>query len=125
MPTTALVLVLGSAVVHAYWNLLYKQAKDKQAFPVFKSLGSWVIMALLGAIWWTIEPPTSLEFIPLAVLSGACYAGYFVFMSAAYERGEALKKRCEELLKQAETRIEKIRLGADGKPAGATPLDVE
>ena len=24
---------------------------------------------------------------------------------AAYERGEALKKRCEELLKQAETRI--------------------
>jgi drug/metabolite transporter (DMT)-like permease len=88
VPTTALVLVLGSAVVHAYWNLLYKQAKDKQAFPVFKSLGSWVIMALLGAIWWTIEPPTSLEFIPLAVLSGACYAGYFVFMSAAYERGD-------------------------------------
>ena len=44
---------------------------------------------------------------------------------AAYERGEALKKRCEELLKQAETRIEKIRLGADGKPAGTAPLDVE
>ena len=44
---------------------------------------------------------------------------------AAYERGEALKKRCEELLKQAETRIEKIRLGADGKPAGVAPLDVE
>ena len=43
----------------------------------------------------------------------------------AYTRGEALKKRCEELLKQAETRIEKIRLGADGKPAGTTPLDVE
>ena len=46
-------------------------------------------------------------------------------ISAAYERGEALKKRCEELLKQAETRIEKIRLGADGKPAGVAPLDVE
>ena len=44
---------------------------------------------------------------------------------AAYERGEALKKRCEELLKQAETRIEKIRLGADGKPAGVAPLDME
>ena len=44
---------------------------------------------------------------------------------AAYETGEALKKRCEELLKQAEGRIEKIKLGADGKPTGTTPLDVE
>ncbi len=44
---------------------------------------------------------------------------------AAYEKGELLKKRCEDLLKQAEARIEKIRLGADGKPAGTTPLDVE
>ncbi|MFV0280879.1 MAG: exodeoxyribonuclease VII small subunit [Rhodoblastus sp.] len=44
---------------------------------------------------------------------------------AAYERGEALKERCEALLALAETRIEKIRLGADGAPAGAAPLDVE
>ena len=44
---------------------------------------------------------------------------------AAYERGELLKKRCEELLNQAEARIEKIRLGSDGKPAGTAPLDVE
>lgn len=40
-----------------------------------------------------------------------------------YERGEALKKRCELLLREAEMRIEKITLGADGKPAGTTPLD--
>lgn len=40
-----------------------------------------------------------------------------------YERGEALKKRCEALLKEAEMRIEKITLGADGKPTGTTPLD--
>ncbi len=44
---------------------------------------------------------------------------------AIYERGEALKRRCEELLRQAETRVEKITLGADGKPTGAEPLDVE
>ena len=41
-----------------------------------------------------------------------------------YERGEALKKRCEELLRQAEARVEKITLNADGKPAGSEPLDV-
>jgi exodeoxyribonuclease VII small subunit len=42
---------------------------------------------------------------------------------AIYERGEALKARCEALLKQAETRIERITLSADRKPSGTTPLD--
>jgi exodeoxyribonuclease VII small subunit len=41
-----------------------------------------------------------------------------------YERGEALKAHCEALLKIAEQRIEKITLGADGKPSGTEPLDV-
>jgi exodeoxyribonuclease VII small subunit len=44
---------------------------------------------------------------------------------AIYERGEVLKKRCEELLKQAEARVEKITLDASGKPTGTTPLDVD
>jgi exodeoxyribonuclease VII small subunit len=41
-----------------------------------------------------------------------------------YERGEALKKRCQELLTQAEARVEKITLDAGGKPTGTEPLDV-
>jgi exodeoxyribonuclease VII small subunit len=40
-----------------------------------------------------------------------------------YERGEALKAHCDKLLKNAEMRIEKITLGADGKPTGTEPLD--
>ena len=40
-----------------------------------------------------------------------------------YERGDALRKHCDALLKQAEARVEKIRVGADGKPAGTEPLD--
>lgn len=40
-----------------------------------------------------------------------------------YERGAALKARCESLLKEAEARIERIRLSADGTPAGLAPLD--
>jgi exodeoxyribonuclease VII small subunit len=43
---------------------------------------------------------------------------------AIYERGETLKRRCEELLKQAEARVEKITLDASGKPQGSEPLDV-
>ena len=41
-----------------------------------------------------------------------------------YERGEALKRRCEELLRAAEARVEKITLDAGGKPTGTEPLDV-
>ena len=44
---------------------------------------------------------------------------------AIYARGEALKARCEALLKSAEQRIQKITLGADGTPTGTTPLDVD
>ena len=43
---------------------------------------------------------------------------------AIYERGESLKRRCEELLRQAEARVEKITLDASGKPTGTEPLDV-
>jgi exodeoxyribonuclease VII small subunit len=44
---------------------------------------------------------------------------------AIYERGELLKRRCEDLLRQAEARVEKITLDAAGKPTGIEPLDVE
>jgi exodeoxyribonuclease VII small subunit len=43
---------------------------------------------------------------------------------AIYERGQALKSRCEELLKQAEARVEKITLDGAGNAKGSTPLDV-
>ena len=42
---------------------------------------------------------------------------------AIYERGEALRNRCDELLKAAEAKIEKIKLTREGKPAGTEPLD--
>ena len=44
---------------------------------------------------------------------------------AIYERGEALKRRCEQLLRQAEARVEKIALDASGKPKGTEPLDAK
>ena len=40
-----------------------------------------------------------------------------------YERGEALKKHCANLLQAAEDKVEKIRVGADGSAKGAEPLD--
>lgn len=42
-----------------------------------------------------------------------------------YERGEALKKHCDRLLRAAEDKVEKIRLNRDGQPVGIESLDPE
>ena len=42
---------------------------------------------------------------------------------ALYSTGDALRTHCEARLKDAQARIEKISLGADGKPAGLEPFD--
>ncbi|WP_295314169.1 exodeoxyribonuclease VII small subunit [Roseobacter sp.] len=42
---------------------------------------------------------------------------------ALYERGAALKKRCEEKLKDAEEKVAAITLDPDGKPSGTTPVE--
>ncbi|MEO9779589.1 MAG: exodeoxyribonuclease VII small subunit [Sedimentitalea sp.] len=40
-----------------------------------------------------------------------------------YERGAALKKRCEEELKRAEEKVAAIKLDSDGNPTGTAPVD--
>ena len=42
-----------------------------------------------------------------------------------YERGEALKKRCDALLREAEARIEKINVSPEGEARSVGPLDVK
>ena len=43
---------------------------------------------------------------------------------SAYERGIALKKHCEKKLGEAQEKIEKISIGADGTPT-ASSFDAE
>ncbi|MEM7750159.1 MAG: exodeoxyribonuclease VII small subunit [Pseudomonadota bacterium] len=40
-----------------------------------------------------------------------------------YERGEALRKHCDKLLKQAEAKVEKLTVSGDGAISGSVPLD--
>ena len=42
-----------------------------------------------------------------------------------YERGEALKRRCEELLRQAEARVDKIMTDSNGQVTSIEALDVQ
>ena len=40
-----------------------------------------------------------------------------------YERGEALRNHCDQLLRRAEARVEKLTIGQEGQLAGTEPLD--
>lgn len=40
-----------------------------------------------------------------------------------YERGAALKARCDAKLKEAEEKVAAITLDADGNPSGTTPVE--
>ena len=40
-----------------------------------------------------------------------------------YAEGDILRAQCEKRLSDAQARIEKITLGADGRPAGVQPFD--
>lgn len=42
---------------------------------------------------------------------------------ALYERGAALKARCETKLKEAEEKVAAITLDGDGNPAGLKPVE--
>ncbi len=42
---------------------------------------------------------------------------------ALYERGAALKKRCEDELKRAEEKVAAITLDSVGQPTGTTPVE--
>lgn len=42
---------------------------------------------------------------------------------ALYERGAALKARCEKKLKEAEEKVAAITLDGDGQPVGAKPAE--
>ena len=42
---------------------------------------------------------------------------------ALYEEGAALKAHCEQRLKAAQLRVEKIVVGADGQAKGAEPAE--
>ncbi len=40
-----------------------------------------------------------------------------------YERGAALKARCDALLKEAEEKVHQITTDAEGRPVGTTPVE--
>ncbi len=81
MPILAIALLLASAAIHALWNLLLKQSRDK-----YLAMGWQVIlsaMVAIPALFFTGLPPRSVWFILL--ISVALEGVYFLLLSFAYD----------------------------------------
>ena len=80
MPASALALALGSAVLHAAWNLLLARARDVQAATAATFLLSVAFAAPFALVWWSAEP----EVWPYALASTLLEVVYVVALAYAY-----------------------------------------
>ncbi len=90
MPPLAVALVLVAAVLHAGWNVLLKTSGDPLRTAVrLQAIGTAVLVPV-GFAAWLVEGRPTIDpgGLGLAVVSGVLEAGYFVFLSSAYARGD-------------------------------------
>lgn len=90
MPPLAVALVLIAAVLHAGWNVLLKTSGDPLRTAVrLQAIGTAVLVPF--GIWaWVAHGTPAIDAggVGLALVSGVLEAGYFVFLSSAYGRGD-------------------------------------
>jgi drug/metabolite transporter (DMT)-like permease len=86
----ALACVLVSAVMHATWNILLKTAGDPLRTATVGMAAAFGVLAPLVAIGWLVlgEPAVPPQALLIGFLSGLAEIAYFVFLAAAYRRGD-------------------------------------
>jgi drug/metabolite transporter (DMT)-like permease len=90
VPPLAIALVLVAAVLHAAWNVLLKTSGDTLGTAVrLQALGT-AILVPIGVIGWflTGRPAIDPAGVGVALVSGVLEAAYFIFLAAAYARGD-------------------------------------
>ncbi len=80
MTTTALLLALAAAFVHALWNVLLARARDPQAATAVALLTAEVVFAVPALLAWRMDRSVW----PYIVASGALQVVYFALLVAAY-----------------------------------------
>ena len=83
MPLAALGIILCAAVLHAGWNLLVKQARNKQVFLMWSTLCS---LTCLPALFFL--PPLPAQVWALVLSSASAEALYFLSLAWAYTIGD-------------------------------------
>src|SRR5215217_1733566 len=84
MPASALLLALGSAVLHAAWNLLLARARDVQAAAATTFVVSVVVALPFALVWWNADASAW----PYALASTLLEIVYVVALALAYRGGE-------------------------------------
>lgn len=80
MPTSALLLALGAALVHAVWNVLLARARDPRAATAVALLVAEVVFAVPAVVLWNVHRAAW----PYIVGSGALQLLYFTLLITAY-----------------------------------------
>ena len=90
MDPFALGCIALAAVLHAAWNILLKTAGDPLwTATVGVAAASAVLVPLVAAGWLlTGQPAIPAEAWAIGIVSGAVEVAYFVFLAAAYRRGD-------------------------------------
>ena len=84
MPTSALLLALAAACLHALWNILIARARDIEAATAVAVLLAVVLFAPVAALTWEVDR----EAIPFLIAGAALHLAYFALLAAAYRRAE-------------------------------------
>lgn len=84
IPPLIAALVLGSALLHATWNVLLRSGADRLWSITVMSLMSGAVAAV--AVF--VIPMPAVASWPYAVVSGLLQIGYCLFLVWAYEKGE-------------------------------------
>jgi len=83
-------LVALAAVLHVAWNVRLKTAGDPLRTATIGMLAAAIVIVPAGvAVWWAAGArPLPLEGVALGLASGVIEAVYFIFLAAAYRRGD-------------------------------------
>lgn len=84
MPVDAFLLALGSAFLHALWNVLLARERDVRAATAVAMVASVLVFAPVAALRWDAEA----KVIPYVVVTSALQLLYFALLALAYERAE-------------------------------------
>jgi drug/metabolite transporter (DMT)-like permease len=90
VPPLAVGLVLVAAALHAGWNVLLKTSGDTLGTAVrLQALGT-AILVPIGITGWLLtgQPALDAGGVGIALVSGILEAAYFIFLAAAYARGD-------------------------------------
>lgn len=90
MDSVALACVLVSAFMHATWNILLKTAGDPLRTATVGMIAASVVLVPAAGVAWVALGPVSIPASGLAIgfVSGLAEIAYFVFLAAAYRRGD-------------------------------------